>query len=81
MEVESGDEHEHYDGQESEHPSDEQSSSSSNEKKGKKKKEATTKSNDEVYISDPLDLLVESIVADRIAPKKNKSLLDKEDQK
>ncbi len=33
IDVESGDEHEHYDGEESDHPSDEKSSESSNEKK------------------------------------------------
>ena len=56
LEVESGDEHEHYDGEESDHPSDEKSSSSSTGKKAKKGKNATNKVPEEIYVSDPLDL-------------------------
>lgn len=56
IDVESGDEHEHYDGEESDHPSDEKSSSSSNEKKNKKGKNAAAKAPEEIYVSDPLDL-------------------------
>ncbi len=56
LEVESGDEHEHYDGEESDHPSDEKSSSSSAEKKAKKGKNAAAKVPEEIYVSDPLDL-------------------------